>query len=194
VTLVKFCGLTREADVEVAAELADLVGFVRHRPSPRYVTLARARELAARACRTQPVLVHRWQTRPDRLDRAWHQAESFGDWSGPNDRILVVRADPRRPAKFATQVPDVRAVLVDAHVRGQGGGTGRSVDLGWFEEFRAVCPWPVLLAGGLRPGDVAEVVRRVRPFAVDVSSGIESAPGVKDPSLMRAFAEAVRGA
>ena len=110
-------------------------------------------------------------------------------------RIQVVHADTARPpSEAASAVTGFDAVLVDAFVPGLGGGTGRLLDLGWAEEFQSVCSGRLFIAGGLTPDNVAEVVHRLRPFAVDVSTGIESAPGLKDAGKMRAFAAAVRGA
>lgn len=189
-TRIKFCGLTRDEDAELAAELADFVGFVRHDESPRHVSLARAIELAGRLGTTPAVLVYRRESPEPAPETAWRQAETFAT-TGPH-RIQVVHADPGRSPSGFVPTDDV-AVLVDTFVPGLGGGTGRPIDLGWVEEFARAWGGRLFVAGGLNPDNVAEVVRRLRPFAVDVSTGIESAPGLKDAGKMRAFAAAVRG-
>lgn len=191
-TRIKFCGLTREEDVDLAAELADFVGFVRHAESPRFVSLDRSVELAARLGEKTPVLVYRKELDEQGPHVAWRQAETFVT-TGVR-RVQVVHADPDRPPSSAVPHGDFEAVLVDAFVPGVGGGTGKSADLGWVEEFAQAWKGRLFVAGGLTPDNVAEVVHRLRPFAVDVSTGIESAPGLKDAGKMRAFAAAVRGA
>ena len=84
------------------------------------------------------------------------------------------------------------AVLVDAHVAGQFGGTGQTAPWDLLADFQPGVP--VILAGGLTPDNVATAIRRVRPYAVDVASGVESTPGRKDPEKVRRFIEAARGA
>jgi phosphoribosylanthranilate isomerase len=82
--------------------------------------------------------------------------------------------------------------MLDAHRSGTPGGTGASFD--WELAARRRSKVPLILAGGLRPDNVAEAISVVRPFAVDVASGVESEPGIKDPALLEALFEAVRGA
>src|SRR5207302_1841536 len=84
------------------------------------------------------------------------------------------------------------AILIDARVRGQFGGTGKTAPWNLLADFRPGVP--LILAGGLTPENVAEAIRVVRPYAVDVASGVESAPGVKDPDKVRRFIEAARAA
>jgi len=85
------------------------------------------------------------------------------------------------------------AVLIDAYSSEAFGGTGKRVDLSFAAEVVAQSHVPVILAGGLSPDNVAEVIAIVRPFCVDVSSGVEEKPGIKDPIKMRDFIQAVRG-
>jgi phosphoribosylanthranilate isomerase len=92
--------------------------------------------------------------------------------------------------KFAAQYPDAQAILLDAHVAGYGGG-GKVFD--WSLIPRNV-PRPVVLSGGLHAGNVTEGILQVRPWAVDVSSGVEAAKGIKDAEAIRRFCEAVREA
>ena len=91
---------------------------------------------------------------------------------------------------YAATYPHAQGYLLDSHAPGEAGGTGQSY--GW-EEIPEL-PKAMILAGGLRPENVAEAVRKVRPYAVDVSSGVESSPGIKDPRLMEALISEVRKA
>jgi phosphoribosylanthranilate isomerase len=86
--------------------------------------------------------------------------------------------------------PDEPAFLVDASVKGSYGGTGVTAD--WKRAAELAVKYPLLLAGGLTPANVAEAVRLVNPWGVDVASGVESAPGQKDPKKMKAFVQALR--
>ncbi len=95
-------------------------------------------------------------------------------------------ADPRA---YARRYPDAAGLLLDSHGGGRTGGSGEAFDWGRVPGDVGL---PVVLAGGLHPGNVAEAVRRVRPWAVDVSSGVESAPGLKDPERIEAFMREVR--
>ena len=95
-------------------------------------------------------------------------------------------ADPR---EYARRYADAAGLLLDSHGGGRTGGSGEAFDWG---RVPGDLGRPVVLAGGLHPGNVAEAVRRVRPWAVDVSSGVESAPGVKDPARIEAFMQEVR--
>lgn len=88
----------------------------------------------------------------------------------------------------------IRGILIEAHHPEQRGGTGVRLDLDFATLFTAKCPVPVTLAGGLNPSNVAEAIQMVRPYSVDVSSGIEEKPGVKSAIMMRDFIQAARGA
>jgi phosphoribosylanthranilate isomerase len=89
------------------------------------------------------------------------------------------------------QFSDAAALLLDAHVAGAYGGTGHSFD---WSRIPSGLRLPVILSGGLHPGNVAEGIRQVHPFAVDVASGVESAPGIKDADKLKAFIDEVRNA
>jgi len=202
-TRIKICGLTREADVDAAVEAgADALGFVLYEKSPRHVKVARAAELIRRLPPfVMPVvllvnaaesLVHEvLQAAPQALlqfhgDEAASQCEKFG-----RPYIRAARMEPGfNLLDFAHQFPAAQAMLVDAHVEGYGGG-GKVFD---WSLLPSGLPCPMILSGGLHPGNVQEGVRQVRPWAVDVSSGVESAKGIKDAALMRQFCQAVRAA
>lgn len=202
-TRIKICGLTREADVDAAVEAgADAVGFVLYDKSPRYVDAARAGVLARRLPPfVTPVLllvnasfvqVHSaLQAVPNALlqfhgDESPAECESVGR--------PYVRAARMAPGfdllDFTSSFASAQAMLVDAHVEGYGGG-GQVFD--WSLLPRQLSR-PMILSGGLHPGNVADGVRAVRPWAVDVSSGVEVGKGLKDAGLMREFCQVVREA
>ena len=202
-TRIKICGLTREADVAAAVEAgADAIGFVLYPQSPRAVTLARAAELAGRLPPfVTPVLLFvnaarsDVQAAADRLPQAllqFHGDESAADCDAAGRPYL--RAARMAPGfdllDFARRFPQAVGLLLDAHVEGYG-GAGKAFD--WSAVPPGV-PAPVVLSGGLNPANVSDGIARVRPWAVDVSSGVESAKGIKDAGLMRRFCQAVRDA
>jgi phosphoribosylanthranilate isomerase len=194
VTRVKICGLTRLEDVVLAANLgADAVGFVLEATSPRCISVEEAERLASYAgpyCTTVAV---------------------YGRTSGRFPQLQAVQAVEFRSIPVAARIQAVRlkqdttleqvkaagegadAVILDAFSSKGYGGTGERVD--WSRAAEIVCElsMPVILAGGLTPENVSEAIAVVQPYAVDVSSGVESAPGVKDAEKLRAFFQAVRG-
>jgi phosphoribosylanthranilate isomerase len=202
-TRIKICGLTREADVDAAvAAGADAIGFVLYAKSPRHVTVQRATELAQRL----PAFVT-----PVGLFVNASAAEIAAAASAMPTLLLQFHGDetPRecidagRPfvraarvgegfdlVDFAARFAGAQALLLDAHVEGYGGG-GKVFD--WSLAHCAV-PLPVVLSGGLHAGNVIHGIRTLRPWAVDVSSGVESAKGIKDADSIRRFCDAVREA
>jgi phosphoribosylanthranilate isomerase len=200
-TRIKICGLTREADVDAAVDAgADAVGFVLYAPSPRAVGPRRAAELAARLPPfVTPVLLFvnaRAEEGADGLQRVPLALLQFhGDETPPQCSAAghpFLRAARMRPGfdllDFARHFHDAHALLLDAHVDGYGGG-GRAFD---WSLVPPDVPARLVLSGGLNPANVTDGIVRVRPWAVDVSSGVESARGIKDAGLMRRFCEAVR--
>ena len=206
---VKICGITTAQDAEAAiAAGADALGFNTWPGSRRYLEL----ETAADWIRQLPVFVTKvalcvntplGQAR-QLAELPWidvvqfHGDESreycaqFAAWGRPLIRAVRLGAAHELPAlaEWGT-----RHVLVDAAVPGAFGGTGCSADLALAAAAVAGLPHlSITLAGGLEPENVAAAIRRVRPYAVDVASGVESAPGKKDASKMRAFVQAVLGA
>ena len=202
-TRIKICGLTRETDLDAAvAAGADAVGFVLYARSPRHVSAARAGELARRLPPfVTPVLLF-VNASAGEIDAALqavpHALLQFHGDETP--------ADCRRPARpylralrmvpgvdlldCSAQYADATALLLDAHVEGYGGG-GKVFD---WSLIPPSVPLPVVLSGGLNPANVTDGVLRVRPWAVDVSSGVEQAKGVKNALAMRRFCEQVREA
>ena len=207
---VKICGLTRQRDAEESIALgADALGFNTWMGSKRYLDLAQARHWVRRLppfVSKVALLVNapleearRIADMPgiDVLQLHGDEDEAYcaqlAEWEIPFIKALRMRSpeDVEGLDRFSTD-----HLLVDAHVEGLFGGTGVCVDLGLAELIKQKYPQvALLLAGGLRPENVEDAVRRVRPYAVDVSSGVESAPGVKDFALLRGFIDAVhRGA
>ncbi|MDM7941511.1 MAG: phosphoribosylanthranilate isomerase [Hydrogenophaga sp.] len=212
-TRIKICGLTREADVDAAAQAgADAVGFVLYDKSPRHVTPERAAELARRLPPfVTPVLLF-VNASPEHIQSGcravpnalvqFHGDESPADCLAAGRPFLRAARIPAGAAghafdllKYAEDHSSAMAILLDAHVEGYGGG-GQTFDWTAF-------PWshPLLnassrlvLSGGLTPANVIDGIRCVRPWAVDVSSGVEVSKGIKSPALMNAFVAAVRAA
>ncbi len=202
-TRIKICGLTREADVDDAVNAgADAIGFVLYEKSPRHVTAARAGELARRlpAFVTPVILLVNAPEAllAEALDAVPHALLQFHGDETPQDCIRsarpYIRAARMGPGfhllDFARAHAAAQAVLADALVEGYGGG-GHVFDWSLIPED---LPGRLILSGGLHAGNVGEGILRLRPWAVDVSSGVEQAKGIKDAGKMRAFCEAVRTA
>lgn len=202
-TRIKICGLTRESDIDAAVDAgADAVGFVFYDRSPRRVSVSRAAELARRLPPfVMPVglfvnasaaeIGAAVQATPQLLLQ-FHGDESPKECRQPARPFLrAARVQPGFDLlDFATRFSEAQAILLDAHVDGYGGG-GKAFD--WSLIPRNV-PRPVVLSGGLHAGNVIEGIRQVRPWAVDVSSGVESSKGIKDAAEIRRFCDAVREA
>ena len=202
-TRIKICGLTREADVDAAvAAGADAIGLVLYERSPRHVSVARAAELARRlppfvtpvlltVNADAPLLAQALAAVPDALLQ-FHGDETPAMCRAPSRPYL--RAARMQEGfdllDFALQYPDAQGLLLDAHVDGYGGG-GKAFDWSLIPHGVSL---PVVLSGGLHAENVIEGIFRVRPSAVDVSSGVESAKGIKDAQAIRRFCDAVRDA
>lgn len=195
---VKICGVTRKEDADVAAAAgADYVGFVLWAKSPRAATLGTVRDVVAGLpSRVTPVGVF-VDPAADEVaaarDAGIRVAQIHGEASVdvralgvPILRAVHLDGDGIRPA-----VTD-DLVLLDAHDPLTQGGTGRTID--WERAARIARTRRVVLAGGLTPANVSEAIETVHPFGVDVASGVESAPGIKDAGLVRAFIAAARAA
>ena len=192
---VKICGVTRPDAVEAALrEGADAVGFNFHPPSPRCLTPAQATRLAEpvpSGIMRVAVMLRPRQAEWDQViaefqpDCVQADADCLAALRLPEGlRTLPVYRDHERFE--AEDFPSDETFLFESAVSGQG----RSPN--WDHAASLAGRARVLLAGGLDPDNVADAIRRVRPWGVDVSSGIESSPGVKDPARVRAFIRAAR--
>jgi phosphoribosylanthranilate isomerase len=202
-TRIKICGLTRPQDVRAAVEHgADAVGFVFYPPSPRAVGIEQAAELVALLppfVTSVGLFVSASGEEVNAvLDRVPLQLLQFhGDETDAQcarHGRPWIKAARMRPGvdlvEFSSLHPRASGVLVDAFVDGYGGG-GKTFD---WSLIPAGFERPLVLSGGLDADNVVEAVRRVRPWAVDVSSGVESAKGIKDAAKIAAFIAGVRNA
>lgn len=200
---IKICGITRLEDALAAAELgADALGFNLWPGSPRFVPPEAARAIVSRLPPfVTPVGVFVNQPRAEvmRLAAAAGVAlvQLHGDEAPPDCEGLglpVIKAFRVAGPEDLEAIPAYRsaaAVLLDSRSDGFG-GSGRAFD--WGLARRAAGARPLILAGGLSPGNVARAIRAVRPFAVDAASGLESSPGVKDREKMALFVRAAQEA
>lgn len=211
---IKICGITSVADALLAAEAgADAIGLNFYDKSPRYVTAERAKEI----CDALPGGVARIGVFVNSLPQGiiatvnrvgLNAVQLHGD-EGPDflaalAKLSVIKAFRCKESTLDrvkafldlcldTSVPS--AVLLDAHAPGNYGGTGQVLDWKGLRGERAKLQGlPLILAGGLTPQNVAEAIRLARPDAVDTASGVESAPGQKDPAKVRAFIVAAKAA
>jgi len=209
---VKICGVRTAAELLHAAECgADAVGLNFHPPSPRSLSPAQARELLDRLPPFVEAVGVFVQRRLDELRELLGELGRVRTVQVHGGEPEVVAAAPYHyvPALQVRDEADLRraeayleacrargslpaALLLDGHAPGLAGGTGRTAPWALLAGFRPGVP--VILAGGLTPENVAEAIRAVRPYAVDVASGVESSPGVKCPEKVRAFIEAARRA
>ncbi|MGZ5311600.1 MAG: phosphoribosylanthranilate isomerase [Solirubrobacterales bacterium] len=204
-TRIKICGMTSLEDAEHAAELgAWAIGLIHHRESPRFVEPEAAEEIAAavkRRCEIAGVFVN--SPLEEVVDAADREGLTLLQFHGEEGPSFCAEAARRTGAKvmraFRVMTPaDVRAAeafrtdfhLFDAYFHGVHGGTGKSFDWDLVAGRRSKVP--MALAGGLAPENVGEAIRRAGPYAVDVVSGVEAEPGVKDPAKVEAFFDAVR--
>ncbi len=203
---IKICGITQPADAERAAMLgADAIGLNFYAKSPRCIDHATARSiLRALPPFVEPVALFvnesLEQAQKIALDLNIRTIQMHGDCLEllPAAGVHWIPAfSVRHPASLDTidaylTRATPAAILVDAHVPGMFGGTGQVAPWQLLAAYRPSVP--LILAGGLTPDNVAAAIRTVRPYAVDVASGVESRPGHKDADKMRRFIDAARGA
>jgi len=207
-TRIKVCGITNAQDALFAAEAGvDAIGFIFHRPSPRYIEPEEARliidqlppfidvvgvfvdkkrvevEEIIQYCRLNYAQLHGKES-PKYTERLFR-------FASPCEVIKAFRVGSGTDAEeFKPYVPFVRAFLLDTFDQDLVGGTGRSFDWSLIDQLDLVRPF--VLAGGLNPQNIGTALQAVRPCCVDVNSGVEESPGVKDHRLIRAVIEAVR--
>jgi phosphoribosylanthranilate isomerase len=201
-TRIKCCGMTRVEDALLAARFgADAIGVVITAHSRRSVSIAQARDIV----RAMPPFIGTVALLMDddaALVREvidvvqpallqFHGSESDG-WCAQFDRPFIKAIAMGEGAAALARLndfPSAVGLLLDGHGLGEPGGSGKTFD---WSLMPAAMAQPLILAGGLHAGNVAAAICKARPWAVDVASGVESAPGIKDPHMLEAFIQAVR--
>jgi len=198
---VKVCGITREADAVSAVEHgASAIGFIFWPRSARYIEPARARTIVQRLPAFVTAVGVFVNAGADEINAAVDAAglgvvQLHGDETPDIVATLtrpVVKAVGRIELERIDEWPSHVRLLVDADDREQRGGTGKRAD--WAAAAELARRRTILLAGGISPETVEDAIARVKPFGIDVSSGVEDAPGLKNPEKIRALFEAVRRA
>lgn len=203
-TRIKFCGMTRAEDVRLAVELGvDFIGLILAERSPRRLLPGQARALRALVPEEIGVVALVMDNprgevadivaglHPDYLQFHGGEDDAFCAGFGLPFFKAIAMGDGGDPLEAMAKFPSAHGFVLDGHGAGEQGGSGRSFD---WTRLPKDSGRPVLLAGGLSPDNVALAIRTAHPWGVDVSSGIEAAPGVKDAAKMRRFADAVRAA
>lgn len=198
---VKICGFTRKEDARMAAHLGvDAIGLVFYAPSPRYVEIDQAIEIVRVLPAFTSVVALFVDAKPAQIRTVidnvpidclqFHGDESPDDCRGYGKRyIKAVRMQPGLNVhQLATTYNDADGLLLDAYHADAKGGTGFVFD---WNLIPSDCTLPIILAGGLNSGNARLAIQTVRPYALDVSSGVESIKGIKDPQKMRAFMKEV---
>ncbi|MEM2816069.1 MAG: phosphoribosylanthranilate isomerase [Candidatus Bathyarchaeia archaeon] len=203
---VKICGITRREDLEAACSLgADMVGFIVGIPySPRNLSLERAKALLRLVPESVKSVLVMAPNNPTQVLEAYKRLKpsviqlhgsislDFGFLRDKLPDLMLIEALPIVGAETVERAKHTAAffdgILADSYAAGKHGGTGVTHD--WLISRRvrdAIYPKPLILAGGLNPENVEEAIEVVRPYAVDVSTGVESSPGIKDPGKVEAF-------
>ena len=201
-TRIKICGLKEPEHARIAAEAgADAIGLVFYDESPRYVQIEQARKVAqavppyvmavglfvnAKAAAVAQIMA----SVP--LDLLQFQGDETPEFCSQFGRpwVRAVRMEKGTDlVEYSSRFSGAKALLVDAHVPGQRGGTGQVFD---WKTLPREHPVPLILSGGLTSENVGRAIREVRPWAVDVSSGVEAGRGVKDPAKIVEFIRSVR--
>jgi phosphoribosylanthranilate isomerase len=200
-TRLKVCGFTRSEDACFAARLGvDAIGLVFYPPSPRAVDIARACEIVQGLPPFVSVVALFVDEQEDKirdvLEAVSVDCLQFHGHETPEQCRLyhkpymkALRMKPELDvAEMSIQYADASALLLDAYQPGLPGGSGHAFDWNRVPEH---CALPIVLAGGLKVDNVQDAIRQTRPYAVDVSSGVESAKGIKDPAKMTALVEQI---
>ncbi|MDO9063642.1 MAG: phosphoribosylanthranilate isomerase [Sulfuricella sp.] len=203
-TRIKICGIIRSEDALVCAQAGvDAIGLVFYPPSSRHILAAQA-AVIARALppfvttvglfvnpAVEQVKAVLNEVHLDVLQFHGDEPPEFcASFGVPYLKAIRVKAGVDL-VQCAIRYQEAQGLLLDAYVEGTPGGTGQPFD---WELIPAGLPLPVILSGGLEPANVADAIRRVRPWAVDVSSGVEASKGIKDAAKIAAFIEGVRSA
>lgn len=204
-TRVKICGITRLEDAQLAVELgAAALGFNFYRPSPRFIEPAKARvNIEQLTPFVTPVGVFANEEDGERVAELAREAgvravqlhgPKFPEKIKPLENFFLIRAVavPKNAGLQNLAGLAAKAWLLDSYDADLLGGTGKTFD--WSAAREAKRFGTIILAGGLTPENVGQAIREVRPYAVDVASGVESAAGIKDPVKLRAFFKAVEEA
>lgn len=200
-TRVKICGITRVEDaLEVVKSGADAIGLVFYAPSPRNVTIEHAAAIAAAVpafvsvvglfVNAEPDFVHDVTTRV-KLDLLQFHGEETPEACAQYHLPFIKAIRVKNDTNLVQCVKDfsaAKALLLDTYAEGVAGGTGHVFDWDLIPENLAK---PVILAGGLTPKNVAQAISQVRPYAVDVSGGVEISKGIKDAEKIAAFMQQV---
>ncbi len=201
-TRVKICGITRFEDARAAARAgADSIGFAFHPPSPRFIAIEPALEIRRSLPPYLTVtavfldddedwiaqVVHR--VRPDCLQFHGAEDEAFcAGWTLPYVKSIPMGSVDDIDA-YAERYPSAQGFLLDSNAAGRMGGSGDTFD---WSEIPESFDYPLVLAGGIKPSNVADAIARTRPWGVDVSSGVEVSKGIKSAELIEAFIREVK--
>ena len=200
-TRVKICGITRPEDALVAVDLGvDALGLVFYAPSPRNVTIATAADIARQIPAFVSVVGLFVNAEPSFVEEVianvglsllqFHGDETPEDcerFGLPYIKAIRVKADTNL-VQYARDFTSAKALLLDTYTEGVAGGTGQMFD---WNLIPSALPKPVILAGGLLANNVAQAIRQVKPYAVDVSGGVEATKGIKDAQKIAAFMQQV---
>ena len=199
-TFIKICGITNAVDaLEAAAAGADVLGFIGVPGGPRTLTPAIFAEISA----SLPIFVKRVVVVQHPEDAEDYLSEFVQHYDDPGVKTALRRGaswrirafrmrDESTLAEIAAYPDAVGAILLDTYHRSQLGGSGETFDWDLAAQAKKLTDKPLILAGGLTPDNVKLALRAVRPYAVDVSSGVEESPGLKDHAKIKAFVQAVR--
>lgn len=208
-TRIKICGITNSDDARAAIAFgADALGFIVVDESPRFVPPETVRQIVANVPPfvAKVAVIRDWH---DCLDAppglydvfqyytANHSDKEDDNWNGafPPRRVRAYRVKDRESfEEIERTYREASAILLDTYHKDKLGGSGETFNWDLAVEAKARFDAPLILAGGLTPDNVEEAIARVRPFAVDVSTGVEAEPGRKDHAKLRAFIRAVRQA
>ncbi|WP_438971188.1 phosphoribosylanthranilate isomerase [Methylophaga sp.] len=202
-TRVKICGITRRQDADFAADSGvDAIGLVFYPPSPRAISIAQAQNITSRLAPFVSTVALFVDPDPTEVSRCldavsidiiqFHGDESpefCSQFDTPYIKAIRMKPDTDL-AKLATEYESASALLLDTYQPGLPGGTGTTFDWNLISQIGK----PIILAGGLNTGNVADAIKQVRPFAVDVSGGVEREKGIKSHDKISAFMNEVENA